>query len=151
MLLLIVGLLVGVAVGAGATSVRRGSGRSAREESRGTVAAELGTGVVVPLDDAVEWDAAANLRVAQAVLDVADVLTSVELCRRLGEALAMLPGVRVIAPTEGDEFDPELHMGEEAAPVSDGHNPGTIAQMRAPGFVDTSGSVLKKARVVVFQ
>jgi molecular chaperone GrpE (heat shock protein) len=151
MLLLIVGLLVGVAIGAGATSVRRGSGRVAPGETRETVAAEPGTKVVATLDDAGEQDAATNLRVAQAVLDVADVLTSVELCRRLGDALAMLPGVRVIAPTEGDEFDPELHMGEDAAPVSDGHHPGTIAQTRAPGFGDTSGSVLKKARVVVFR
>lgn len=91
----------------------------------------------------------ADFAVASAVLAVADRLTSTDLRRRLNEALALLPGVVLIAPGTGDAFDPDLHVWDttvgstEAAPESVART--TVAGLRLP-----DGSVARKARVTVF-
>jgi hypothetical protein len=94
---------------------------------------------------------AVNLKVAAAVLEVADRLTSAELCRRLGAALGELGGVAVIVPTKGSDFDPLEHSWDETLPVPEGTKARTIAATKVPGLLAPDGSVVRKARVAVFE
>lgn len=96
-------------------------------------------------------DAAKGLQVADAVLDVADRLSSQELCRRLGEALRPLPGVNILMPPAGAGFDRTRHDWASTRPAAEGDTPGTVAATKVPGLARADGTVVRKARVVVFE
>jgi hypothetical protein len=92
-----------------------------------------------------------NLQAAEAVLDVADRLASQELARRLGDALRLLEGVRILAPVAGSEFEPDLHDWVATRAVTEGHMARTIAATTVPGMTRDDGTVMRKARVIVFE
>lgn len=92
-----------------------------------------------------------NLQVAEAVLEVADRLASQELSRRLGVALHQLDGVSILTPEAGNEFDPGLHDWIATRAVTEGHTARTIAATKVPGMARADGTVIRKARVVVFE
>jgi hypothetical protein len=92
-----------------------------------------------------------NLQVAEAVLEVADRLASQELSRRLGDALHRLDGVSILTPEVGAEFEPELHDWVATRPVTEVHMARTIAAIKVPGMARADGTVIRKARVVVFE
>lgn len=96
-------------------------------------------------------DVATNLRVAEAVLDVADRLASRELCRRLGDALRPLHGVSVLMPESGTAYDPALHDWVSTKAAGEDHAARTIAATKVPGMARADGTVVRKARVVVFE
>lgn len=91
-----------------------------------------------------------HLHVAYAVLDVADSLSSIELCHRLATALRSLDGVTVVEPAAGSLFDPDLHVWDSSAPASAENAPETVAVTKVAGLVAADGTVWRKARVVVF-
>lgn len=94
---------------------------------------------------------AINIEVASAVLDVADRLTSAELCRRLGAAVGQLPGVGVIDPAKGSAFDPAAHSWDETCSPPEGCEPRSVAATKVPGLVAPDGTIVRKARVAVFE
>jgi hypothetical protein len=91
-----------------------------------------------------------HLQVAYAVLDVADSLSSIELCHRLATALRPLDGVTMVEPAVGSLFDPDLHVWDSSAPASTENAPETVAVTKVAGLVAADGTVWRKARVVVF-
>jgi hypothetical protein len=92
-----------------------------------------------------------NIQVAEAVLEVADRLASQELSRRLGDALHRLDGVSILTPEVGAEFEPDLHDWIATRAVTEGHIARTIAATKVPGMARADGTVIRKARVVVFE
>jgi hypothetical protein len=96
-------------------------------------------------------DTITNLQVAEAVLEVADRLASQELCRRLGDALRPLDGVSILMPEVGADFDPGLHDWVSTRAATDDHTARTVAATKVPGMALADGTVLRKARVIVFE
>ncbi|MGO9503000.1 MAG: hypothetical protein ACLPUO_15820 [Streptosporangiaceae bacterium] len=92
-----------------------------------------------------------NLQVAEAVLDVVDRLASQELSRRLGDALRQLDGVSILTPEVGADFERDLHEWVATRAVTEGHIAHTIAATKVPGMARDDGTVIRKARVIVFE
>lgn len=91
-----------------------------------------------------------HLRVATAVLEVADRLTSRELCHRLADALQSLSGIVIIEPVVGTPFDPDKHTWESTEAPTGTALAETVAATVVAGIVDNAGGVRRKARVAVF-
>jgi hypothetical protein len=150
MIIYLVGaLILGIVIGAGISELRFRRRPVAREIAGG----ELKRASPPPEEEpaARQAEVPTNLRVAEAVLDVADRLASQELCRRLGDALRPLEGLRVLIPETGDNFDSQVHDWVSTRSVQSGQNPGTIAAIKVPGIASSDGTILRKARVVVFE
>jgi hypothetical protein len=94
--------------------------------------------------------AACHVQVAQAVLDVADSVTSIELCRRLAAAVRPLDGLVMIEPPVGTPFDPDRHVWDSSASATAENPAETVALTKVAGIATADGAVQRKARVVVF-
>jgi hypothetical protein len=94
--------------------------------------------------------AARHVQVAQAVLDVADSVTSIELCRRLAAAVRPLDGLVMIEPPVGTPFDPDQHVWDSSASATAENPAETVALTKVAGIATADGAVQRKARVVVF-
>jgi hypothetical protein len=94
--------------------------------------------------------AARHVQVAQAVLDVADSVTSIELCRRLAAAVRPLDGLVMIEPPVGTPFDPDQHLWDSSASATAENPAETVALTKVAGIATADGAVQRKARVVVF-
>jgi molecular chaperone GrpE len=82
-----------------------------------------------------------------------------------GDPAAIVPGVRAVMETlerelgkleiervgdPGETFDPDLHEALTAVPLTDGAEPGTIAEVFEAGF-KRGDRLIRPARVVVYQ
>ncbi|MGX2993352.1 hypothetical protein JNUCC64_03505 [Streptomyces sp. JNUCC 64] len=94
--------------------------------------------------------AADNTGVARAVLAVADRLTNRELVRRLYEAVGGLDGIDAVRPAPGDAFDPLAHRWSETREAPRPQDRERVAEVLVPGFTGPDGTVLRPARVVVY-
>lgn len=120
------GLVLGAVIGASVSELRWRR-RLAHIPDLPRVAPEPGK-------DSPQDEVPTNLRVAEAVLNVADRLASQELCRRLGEALTPLEGVRILLPENGADFDPQVHEWVTTRQVTAEQSAGTIAATKVPGM-----------------
>lgn len=91
-----------------------------------------------------------DAKVAQAVLEVADRLTSPDLRRRLAEAVSPLPGATVIVPEPGTRFDPDVHEWVSSRPPPREDLRETVAETLHAGLADRTGRLLRPARVIVY-
>lgn len=91
-----------------------------------------------------------DAEVAQAVLEVADRLTSPDLRRRLAEAVGPLPGATVIVPGPGARFDPDVHEWVSSRPPPREDLRETVAETLHAGLADRTGRLLRPARVIVY-
>lgn len=91
-----------------------------------------------------------DAKVAQAVLEVADRLTSPDLRRRLAEAVGPLPGATVIVPGPGARFDPDVHEWVSSRPPPREDLRETVAETLHAGLADRTGRLLRPARVIVY-
>lgn len=111
-----------------------------------------GEGAVPPDADGagVERPPGLDAEVAQAVLEVADRLTSPDLRRRLAEAVGPLPGATVIVPGPGARFDPDVHEWVSSRPPPREDLRETVAETLHAGLADRTGRLLRPARVIVY-
>lgn len=91
-----------------------------------------------------------DAKVAQAVLEVADRLTSPDLRRRLAEAVGPLPGATVIVPGPGARFDPDVHEWVSSRPPPREDLRETVAETLHAGLAERTGRLLRPARVIVY-
>lgn len=91
-----------------------------------------------------------DAKVAQAVLEVADRLTSPDLRRRLAEAVSPLPGATVIVPEPGTRFDPDVHEWVSSRPPPREDLRETVAETLHAGLAERTGRLLRPARVIVY-
>jgi hypothetical protein len=142
-------LVVGVVIGAGTSELRWRLRPVTRKEESGDP--ELVSPALEEPVASAAPQATTSLLVAEAVLDVADRLASQELCRRLGDALRPLEGLLILTPETGQDFDSQMHDWVTTRPAKPGQSPGTIAAIKVPGITSSDGTILRKARVVVFE
>jgi molecular chaperone GrpE len=124
-------------------TVRR---RAAADESR---ARDAGVDEAVLPAVAVYDDLRRALAAAESGGDPAEIVPGVRaVMDALERNLAKLDIERVGAP--GERFDPDLHEALTSAPLSDGAEPGTIAEVFEAGFV-RGDRLIRPARVIVYQ
>jgi hypothetical protein len=111
----------------------------------------LATGAPTRVDPAVTRAAQERDRLVRACIDVSDRLQDTDrgLWRRLNAELADV-GVEVVAPSEGDPFDPNLQEATGSEPTTDPGRHMTVASTEFTGFTD-HGKVLRRPAVVVFR
>jgi hypothetical protein len=132
---LLVGLLGGAAVGAGAMALlRRGSSTS--------VPVAAVPAVATPGDGQ-------RAALVAAVIEVRDSVPSEALRERLGRALQDV-GVRELTVEPGQPFDPQWHRAVDTTPTADPAQVNTVATTERPGYVD-GATTLRLPEVIVYR
>jgi molecular chaperone GrpE len=90
-----------------------------------------------------------NLELAlhHAAADPTATVTGVQALHQQGLAVLTGLGYERITPI-GERFDPARHEAARLAPAN-GRNPGTVIEVHRPGYVDSSGALLRPAVVTV--
>ena len=87
---------------------------------------------------------------SSAKADVASLVEGQNATQRLLAKAFEKASIEEINPAEGSSFNPELHEALTMMPVSEGAEPGTIAEVFAVGFMKND-KLVRPAKVVVYQ
>jgi molecular chaperone GrpE len=91
-----------------------------------------------------------ELALQHAGADPAAIVAGVQAVR--SQALDVLAGLGYgrIDPV-GERFDPSRHEAARVVPAAEGREPGTIVDVRRPGYIDAAGTLVRPAVVTVAQ